>query len=290
MRKVLVAISILLLLNSCGREEGGKGGRLQVVATITPLAYFVREVGGDRISVEVLLPPGASPHTYELSPSQMRKISKADLIVMNGVGLELWMEKAFKEGIRGLVVNASVGIEVLEKAGHPDHPFGNPHIWLDPAKAALQVRNIRDGLMKVDPGNRAEYYKRAEELIRRLEELDSEISSAVKGFKRRSFVSLHPAWSYFARRYGLNQIASIERTPGREPSPLELAKIVERMRRTGTDIIFAEPQLPRKVADVLAREAKAKVVVLDPLGSTVPGGSYFEMMRKNLAIMASVMK
>lgn len=289
-RRIMVYLTISFLLFSCGNKGAMREGKIEVVATITPLAYFVKEIGGEKVSVELLLPPGASPHTYELTPSQMRKISEASLIVMNGVGLELWIEKAFKEGVKGLVVDASKGIEVLEKAAHAEHPFGNPHVWLDPIRAIVQVKNIRDGLIRVDPGGKDLYEKRAEELIRKLRELDLEISSTVKGFRKKAFVALHPAWSYFAKRYGLSQIASIEKVPGREPSPSEISKIIEEMRRTGTDIVFSEPQLPRKAADLLAEEVNAKVIVLDPLGSTVPGGSYFEMMRRNLSLMSSAMR
>jgi len=278
---VLVVLSIL-------SGSAGAGERLLVAASIAPLADFVRQVGGDAVEVFTLVPPGASPHTYEIAPRQVVRVANARLLVLNGVGLEYWANKLV--GAAGnptlRVVDTSAGIPLLDSGPHG----ANPHIWLDVRQAMLQVRHVSDALTQVDPSHAAEYRANTAAYLKQLEALDTEIAAEVAGWRHHEFIAFHPAWVYFARRYGLQQVAVIEKSPGREPSPAEVVAIVEAARRIGARAIFAEPQFSSKAASTIAEESGARVVFLDPLGGSVLSQTYVDLMRYNLAQMASALR
>ena len=285
-----VLLAALSLMISCGgqiREEG----KLRAVVSIAPLEDLVRQVGGERVEVTVLVPPGASPHTYEPTPAQVRAVAEADLLVLIGVGLEFWADKLIQSAANPhlIVVDTSQGIEILE-TGEGEGLRGNPHIWLDPLNVIIQVEHIRDGLAKADPAHEDEYRANADRFIEELRELDREIRQRVQSWSHREFIAFHPAWVYFARRYGLIQAAVIERTPGKEPSPKEVAEIVETARRIGAKAIFAEPQFPPKAAQAIAAESGAQVLFLNPLGGPEGPTGYIEMMRYNVDQMEKALK
>jgi zinc transport system substrate-binding protein len=277
-----------LLLAGIGAEGAGSADRILVAASIAPLADFVRQVGGSRVEVNTLVPPGASPHTYELKPSQVKQVSRARLLVLNGAGLEYWAEKLVRAaGNPALeIVDTSRGVPLLDAGARG----ANPHIWLDVRQAMSQVKHIGEALVRADPGHAREYRANAARYLAALEGLDREIEAEVNTWERRQFIAFHPAWVYFGRRYGLEQVAVIERSPGHEPSPKELAQIVETARRIGARAIFAEPQLSPKAAEAIARESGARVLFLDPLGSSLPDQTYFGMMRHNVAQMAAALR
>ena len=277
-----------LLLAGIGAEGAGSANRILVAASIAPLADFARQVGGDRVEVITLVPPGASPHTYELKPSQVRQVAEARLLVLNGAGLEYWAEKLVRAAGNPTlqVVDTSRGIPLLDAGAHG----ANPHIWLDPQQAMRQVEHIRDALARLDPGHAAAYRENAARFLAELQDLDREIAAEVRGWRTKQFIAFHPAWVYFARRYGLEQAGVIERSPGREPSPAELARIVETAKRVGARAIFAEPQFSPKAAEAIARESGARVLFLDPLGSSLKDRSYLAMMRSNVFQMAPALR
>jgi zinc transport system substrate-binding protein len=266
----------------------GAQGRLPVAASILPLADFTRQVGDERIRLETLIPPGASPHTYEPTPAQLKFLSRARVLVLNGVGLEFWADKviAAVDNPNLIVVRTAKGLKIL--AGDADEPGGNPHVWLSPREAIHQVEMIRDALARADPAGAAAYRANAGRYVAALRALDAEIRAAVATFTQRKFIAFHAAWAYFARDYGLEQAAVIERTPGREPSPAEMAGIIRTARAVGVKAIFAEPQFPATAARVIAEESGASVLLLDPLGK--PSETYLELMRANLAQISKALR
>lgn len=283
MRRILVLALGLFLLGPIGMGESFPEAEFPVAASIPPLGDFAREVGGEHVWVEVLVPPGASPHTYELTPAQMQFLSRARLLVVVGLGLEYWLPDvvaAVQNPDLEVVVTAQ-GIELLDE---------NPHVWLDPLNAIIQVGHIRDALIRVDPGHRLDYEMNAARFIGELAELDAEIRDRVSSWSGRAFIAQHPAWVYFAQRYGLVQAAVIEAIPGREPSPAEIARIIETARREGIRALFAEPQLPPRALEVIAAELGLRVVTLDPLGGAPGRESYLELMRYNLAGFEAALK
>ncbi len=281
---ILLLISLALALSACGgtAESGKQNGRLRVVASITPLADFARQVGGNRVQVEVLVPAGASPHTYELTPAQLKAVTRARVLILNGVGLEFWADKVISSADNPnlMVVTASDGIKIL--AGDEDSPGGNPHTWLSPLKAMFQVEKIRDAFAKADPAGAEVYRRNADKYLQELRALDQEIRREVAGFSSRRFIAFHAAWSYFAADYGLEEAGVVESRPGQEPSPAEIADIIRKAREIKARAIFAEPQFSSKAAETIADETGIRVLMLNPLGRP-PDYGYIDMMRFNLS-------
>jgi zinc transport system substrate-binding protein len=291
-------------------------GKLPVAATIVPLGDFCQQIGRDLVQVQVLIPPGASPHVFEPAPSVMAKASQARVFVYIGAGLEPWAARLLRS--RGteslLVVEAAQGIPLLgldeqhhhhEAAGgqghtgkrpdqagaHATHLAGNPHIWLDPVLAQEICRKIAGALIQADPGHRAHYEANLKSYLAALDELDREIKQLAGKWRLRDFVSFHPSFSYFARRYNLHEVGTIEAAPGREPTPRHLQTLVAAIRRYGIKVVFAEPQLNPRVAEVIAQEAGVKVLKLDPMGGAPPYGSdYLQLMRANLAALDEALR
>jgi zinc transport system substrate-binding protein len=261
---------------------------IRVAVSIEPLADFTRQVGGAEVEVVNLVPPGASPHTYELRPSQVAQVAKARLLILIGAGLEYWADDLVKAVANPelQVIDTSRGIPLIG-AGRAG---ANPHIWLDVRQVMAQVRAIEAGLIRADPSRGEAYRSRAAGYLKKLVALDEEIAREVKSWKSKEFIAFHPAWVYFARRYGLKQAAVIEQSPGREPSPAELARIVGTAKRIGARAIFAEPQFSSKAADTIAQETGAHVLLLDPLGSSLADRNYISMMRYNVSQMAKALK
>jgi len=247
-------------------------------------------VGGDHVNVVTLVPPGASPHTYELTPSQVEQVARASLLVLNGVGLEYWADKLVKGAGNPelIVVDTSQGIEILD--GDSAALNGNPHVWLDPQNAIVQVEHIRDALIQSDPAHAEVYRNQAQAYVDQLQALDREVVAETGTWSSRQFIAFHPAWAYFARRYGLEQAAVIESSPGREPSPAEVARIVETAKRIGARAIFAEPQFSAKAARTIAEETGAAVLFLDPLGSSLVDPSYLSLLRYHVAQMSVALR
>lgn len=282
----LIFAALIFAASGCGKQAE-KSGRMVVAASIAPLADFCREVGGDRVRVEPLVPPGSNPHTYQLRPDQMDMLNGASVLVLNGAGLEFWADKAVDAAgnPRLVVVRTAEGLHILD---HTEQG-GNPHVWLDPVNAIHQVNAIRDAFIKADPAHAANYRANAARYVEALKQLDGYIRSQVKTFKLRSFVAFHPTWVYFAHRYGLDDAATIESSPGKEPSPTDIRHAIEVARKLHVKAIFAEPQVYPKAADVVAEEVGAKVVMLNAFGEP-PRYQYIPMMRANIRAMAEAMR
>ncbi|HID10963.1 MAG TPA: zinc ABC transporter substrate-binding protein [Candidatus Latescibacteria bacterium] len=259
MHNALIAFALSLGIvssTSCERRKGEKG-RIAVAVTILPLADFVENLGRDKVKVVVMVPPGASPHTYEPTPEQLRRVSEAEMYVKLGSGVEFelaWLDKLSKINRKMIIVDSSEGMELIGK---------NPHVWLSPKNAEKMVENICDGLVRIDPGNREYYIGSKKKYIRKLEELDEYIREKLNGIENRRFMVYHPAWDYLASDYGLEQIP-IERA-GKEPTALEIKKAVERAKKYGIKTIFVSPQFVAKGAQVIAEEIDGRIVFLDPL-------------------------
>jgi zinc transport system substrate-binding protein len=283
--------------------------KILVAASILPLGDFCRHLGGDRVEVQVLIPPGASPHVFEPTPSVIAKANRAPVFVYIGAGLEPWAERILRaRGSQNLtVVEAAAGMPLLmeaeshhkpeesHKAESEEHKHGheggNPHIWLDPVLAKDICRRIAAALIKVDPAHAGEYEANLKTYLASLDELDREYRSHISTWSRRGFISFHPAYSYLAKRYGLQEVGVMELAPGREPTPRHMQELVAAIRSSGIRVVFAEPQLNPRVAQVVAREAGVKVLMLDPIGGRPPYDSdYLKLMRYNLAAMAEAMK
>jgi zinc transport system substrate-binding protein len=268
MRSLFPLILIALMLPLCGCISQNAGsGQIMVATTIIPLGEFVKAVGGDRVDVTVLVPPGADPHTYEPSPSQIQKIANAKMYVENGAGLESWMGSILSVNPKMLIVDTSKGVSLItgtdEANASGNIMAADPHIWLSPRDAMIQVQNICDGLIAVDPGGKDYYINNRDSYIMKLKGLDSSLNSTFAGTLKKKFVVLHPAWTYFARDYGLEQIP-IE-AEEKEPGPRYLTEVVNTARENNVTTVFVEPQYNPKMAEVIAQEIGGRVVSIDDL-------------------------
>lgn len=272
-------------------------GKIKVVASITPLADFAKQVGGDKVDVALLLPPGASPHTYEPTPKVIQDISQAKIFLKIGSGLEFWADRMIKAASAKIdVVDSSAGVDLIKdtrhshNSGHKDHANADPHIWLDPIICIGIITKIETALSKADPANALYYQKNAAAYSDKLRKLDKEIKERTRSFRTREYVTFHSAWNYFSRRYGLKVAAVIEESPGKEPTPKHIRRIIGELKKLSTRVVFAEPQFSPKVAETIAREAGAQVFFLDPYGGLKDKETYLDLMYYNLSIMEKALK
>ncbi len=288
MKKIFYLVGLLTLFLNCSQSEQ-QSDKLLVGASIAPLADFVHQVGGDYVEVFTIVPPGVNPHAFELTPGLMKKLNNVDLFVFNGAGLEFWLDNVL-DNLKGKKATfTSDGLEIHEDIHH-DHDSGNPHVWLNPQNAIHQVKKVYYALADVDPAHKSNYESNAALYIRHLEIVDQDIQQTVDTWEQKKFVCFHPAWDYFAERYGLEMAGVIEKRPGMEPSPRDIADIINTVHNIGAKAIFVEAQFPSRVADMIADESDIRVVALDPIGGSNGLKTYVELMRYNVVQMTEVMK
>ncbi len=300
---MLCAVMVLAALPggiACERQVSSD--KMTVVVTIFPLADFVKNVAGDKVEVVTLLRSGDSPHTYEPSSRDVKAVVRAMLLVVNGAGLDFWVEKLKTAGSDNLVmVDTSVvlaeeglllsGDEHEHEGEEDDHGGTNPHFWLDPVLAQKQVEAIASALVTADPDNKDFYLENAADYIAQLQSLDGEIRAATMDFSPREFIAYHASWTYFAKRYGLIEAAVMAPSHGQEP---DIKHAIDVAREFHVKAIFAEPQSTTSVksAETVAAETEAKVLILDPIGGTGLEGkdSYIALMRYNVEKMGEGMR
>lgn len=296
MARVLLILFSFFVIPLTSLVEASDREGIEVVVSIYPLKDIVEQVGGEKVKVDFIIPPGASPHTFEPRPSDIRRLSNAKVLFMIGGGLEFWSEKVLRSlNRRPRVVILSQGLPLLkEDHGHGDGGEGifDPHIWLDPVMVMTMVDRIRDALIDIDPSNKVYYSRRAQEFKEELKRLHSKITESVKGFRTKEIVTFHSAWNYFSRRYGLKVIGIIEESPGKEASPAHIASIIEGIRRTKSGVVFAEPQFNPKAAEAIARETGARLFFLDPIGGPHIKGrdNYVGLMNYNLSVLEKALR
>lgn len=273
---LLLITSSVALAASCTRETQPTA-RTGVVVTILPQVEFVENIGGDKVDITVIIPPGASPHTYEPTPSQMRALSKAKLYAKVGSGVEfelVWMDKLIAVNRDILVVDCSKGVELQEIADphehehqseHQEHEYDamDPHIWMSPRNACIMVQNIASGLIQVDPDNRVYYEQNRDAYLQKLTQLDQDIREGLSAMKNRAFMVYHPAFGYFASEYDLTMLPIEEE--GKEPTPSGLQYLIEQAKERDIKVIFAEPQFNPQSAEVIADAINGRVAFIDPL-------------------------
>ncbi len=268
--------------NAAGPSTPG----VRVVTTLYPLEYFVMRVGGASVEVVNLISPGVEAHDFEPTPGDIRRMESADLIVYNGVGFEPWIERALTAiGADGsAVIEAGLGL-AEGSGGGPGVP--DPHVWLDPLKAAEQVRKIRDGLSRVDPDGASGYTDNADSLLEEIEALHQRLRSGLADCRLRQFVTSHDAFGHLARRYDLGPVPISGLAPEAEPSAGDLASLADILEELGAGYVMAEPIVSSALAETLAREVGAELLTLHPLASLTAGEAgrgedYFSLMNSNL--------
>lgn len=286
---------------------------IRVVATTTVLADLAVQAGGAAVAVSSLVPKGGEVHTFDPSPADAARLAEADLVVMNGLGLDDWLldlataagagdvpvlalaedleDVAYLEaGQHGTDADASTveSAPVDDESGH-DHGDLDPHLWLDASLAARYLERISAALQAVDPERAAAIAASTAAATKRLATLDTRILEALAALpqERRRVVTLHDAFGYFAAAYGLEVIDAVVANPGLEPSAADLARLIDTMRAEGVAAVLAESQFPDDLADMVAAEVGVPVVTglySDSLGDA-PADTYEGMMRTNLELL-----
>ncbi|MBU7024316.1 MAG: zinc ABC transporter substrate-binding protein, partial [Theionarchaea archaeon] len=250
---------MVLILSAGCLSSPQPSGKIGVIVSILPQAEFAEKIGGDRVDVTVMIPPGASPHSYEPAPSQLAQVSKAALYCEVGSGIEFelaWMDRITSMNKDMVIIDCSKGIELI--SGDPDREDQggtDPHIWLSPRNAATMVENIYQGLVEVDPDSTDYYTENEERYLQELETLDREIRESLPE-SLTTIMVYHPSWGYFCREYGLEQIP-IERE-GKEPTPQDIVHLIDLARKEHITVIFVSPQVNAQPAEVIAREIGGK--------------------------------
>ena len=255
---LLGSVIMTLACISNTQEQPSDKEQLIVAVSILPQADFVERIGGNKTKVIVMIPPGASPATYEPTANQLIELSDAKIYAALGSGLpfeKVWLDKIRSVNEDMLVINTSQGVDMIPK---------DPHVWLSTRSVKIQVENIYQGLVRVDPGNKDLYFQNKEQFLEELTTLDIQINESLGGSNNRSFMVFHPSWEYFARDYNLTMIpVEIE---GKEPSVGDMVNLIETAARNNITVIFVQPQFSTNSAQVIADEIGASVVPIDPLG------------------------
>lgn len=259
---IFIILSIFLNNQTVFAEK-----KLKVVSTVAPITNIVYNVGGNKIALHGIIPEGMDSHTFEPAPSDIKYIAEADLIILNGLNLETPTEKLVKarakKGSKVLKLgdNTITKKEWLFDFSFPeDKGDPNPHLWLNAAYAMKYAELIRDKLIEMNPESREYYKKNTNRFIKRLELLDNAIFMAVKTIpdKNKKLLTYHDSWAYFAKRYGFKVIGAIQPSDFAEPSPKEIAGIIDQLKKESVPAIFGSEVFPSKIEKQIAREVKIK--------------------------------
>jgi zinc/manganese transport system substrate-binding protein len=292
---------LALLVLGCGGRAFADAPKLKAVATFSILGDLVAQVGGDRVAVTTLVQPNADAHGYTPAPSDARTLAEARIVVVNGLGLEGWIDRLIKaSGTRAPVVVASAGIKPIE-ASDDDHGHGHahhddPHAWQNVANVKRYVTNIRDALARVDPEHAGAYADNAKTYLATLDGLDAEVRAAIAAIPsaQRRVITTHDAFGYFTAAYGLSFIAPQGVSTDSEASPRDVARIIRQIRQEKVPAVFLENIADPRLMQQIARESGAAIggkVFSDALsGPGGPAASYVMMMRNNVSAFTAALR
>ena len=328
MKKLIWVLSLcaaLLALVGCGQTPQENQGKLQVVTTVYPVYDVVKKVAGDHADVTLLVPPGAEPHDWEPTASDLKKIGQAKVFFYNGAGLEPTDQILKKDITRdAMVVELSHGLDLLKaedhdadhhdeehhdedhhakdhhdedhhaEGHHHHHHHGgvDPHVWLDPQNVMKEAAAVADALAKADPAHADAYRANAKKYQEELAALDKDMDAALSSLANKHLVVSHEAFGYLAARYGLTQVGIMGVDADAEPTPERMAQLIEFIREHDVRTIYSEELVNPRLADAIAAETGAVVRVLNPIeGLTVAqekaGYDYIKLQRENLATLTA---
>ena len=308
-----------LVWGGIAQASGVDGHRLRIVTSILPIYCFTINITGDLAEVENLLPPGVEPHDFQFTPREMRIVGAAEVLVVNGLGLESWLSRVLDAPEhRKTMVIASAGLEAdllplagtesLTSAVLPARSSGfsrsahdsatenpasawNPHFWLDPTLASRAVTNILAALQKADPTHAEAYARNAQRYLGELAALDADLQAGLAPLKDQAIITFHDAFPYFARHYGLRVVGIVEKVPDVEPSPRHVAALAALIRRAPVRVVFGERQSPSRLVDMLGRDYHVAIAQLDTLETgALTGDAYTRGMRDNLRTLEKALR
>lgn len=290
----LLVGALALALTGCGTPtQPSDPNKVQVAVSFYGLEEWATIVGGERVEVTNLVPPGVEPHEWEPNPSELKRLEQAEAFFYVGAGYEHWVDQTLSAiGKKELIaVEASRGFALIEPTAEDEgHDHGNldPHIWLDPQGAIQMVKAVRDGLIQADPAGKAVYTANAAAYIGKVEALDQQFSEGLKSCKSDELFVTHEAYGYLAHRYGLHQHAILGLSPEVEPDPRTLAELIKTAKAAGVMTIFTETVASNRVTEVVAAEIGARTLPLHTFENLTDderavGLDYIKVMEQNLA-------
>jgi manganese/iron transport system substrate-binding protein len=276
--------------NAAQRDTGAAhgGARINVVTTFSTLNSFVEGVGGDRVQVQNLVPVGASPEEYQPSPQDIAALSRAQIVVENGAGIEAWLAHTIASAGNGnmQVLVLSDGLPKIEH---------NPHLWMDPQLARAYVAKVRAALVRLDPQHKNEFERNAKAYDSQLASLQQWIGAQIGTVppKQRAMIVFHNAWDYYNRRFGIATIGVIELSPGQDPNPEYIGKLVDLAREHHVRAVFSEPEYSPKLSQTLAKSAGIRIVSNlydDSVGNDPRVHDYISMLRYDTGVIVQALK
>ncbi|MFA6851028.1 MAG: metal ABC transporter substrate-binding protein [Selenomonadaceae bacterium] len=284
-----------MLFAGCGNNQQAEKNSVEftIVTSFYPMYIATVNItkGIDGVTVTNMTKPQTGClHDYQLTPEDMKKLEKANAFVVNGAGMEAFLDKAVKRQKNMIIIDASKNIELLKDASGEE----NPHVWVSVTNAIIQVKNIAIQLAEADPKHAAAYKKNAAEYVDKLETLKKEMHKKIDPLTHHDIVTFHEAFPYFAKEFNLNIVAVVEREPGSDPSPKDIEKTVELVKRFSVKALFAEPQYPKGAAQTIARESGGVVYSLDPVvtgeANEEAYNAYIKAMKKNADVLVEALR
>jgi len=285
----IISISIIIPLSSIvvyGTNSDQQftiidNSKLKVISSFGPLYEFSKNVGQEKVDVVLLVPVGVEPHDWEPTVKDVQRMQKSDLIIINGIGFENWVGNLQETNYSGKIIDTSNGIPIRNSNTENSHEIADPHIWLNPVYAKIQVQNIAFAFSQSDPENQLYYQSNAAEYIEKLDSLDSKIRDELS-YCNHDFVSFHDAFSYFAEEYNLNQHAIISSNYSHgEVTAKTLENIISTSRTLNIKVIFSEENIDTRTSNIIANEIGGKVLILSPL-EILSDQTYISKMTQNL--------
>ena len=286
---VLLAAVILFGAAGCARRTE-QNVRFRVVTSFYPLYIMALNITSGIDGVQVDNMAGQQTgclHDYQLQSKDMKNIEQANIFVINGAGMENFMQKVTAQLPSMKVLDTSAGVTLLrDDAGEP-----NPHIWVSISNYILQVENMVKGFVAADPQNAAVYWKNAQAYTAKLSVLRDKMHQELSNISYKDIITFHEAFPYFAEEFNLNIVRVVNREPDSQPSARELAQTIKMIRSTGVKAVFAEPQYPQSAANIVAKESGAAVFMLDPsVTGEIDKNAYLDAMEKNLVVLKKALK
>ena len=293
MKKFLLIMLMILTVSGCGSDKKDDGN-LKIVTSFYPIYLETLNItrGIEGVEVVNMTPPQTGClHDYQLTPEDMKTLETADIFVVNGLGMESFLDKVIEARPNLKIINASDTPKIVPimENGEP-----NPHVWLSITYAMEQVKNISSKLCELDPKHTDAYKRHTLDYVDELTTLRDELQLSMAMLPNKDIVTFHEAFPYLAAEFGLNVAAVIEREPGTEPTPQELAETIEKINSLPVKVIFTEPQYSPKAAETIARETGAQIFELDPIvtGEAKPEHllDYVDRMLTNALTLAKALQ
>ena len=280
----------------CGTNQSAdkqkEDGKFKIVTSFYPMYVATINItkGIDGVEVKNMTKPQTGClHDYQLTPADLKTLEKANAFVVNGAGMEAFLDKVVKQQEKLKIIDASKEIDLLK-----DGTEGNPHVWVSITNAIKQVRNIEEQLSAADPKHADQYKENADAYAAKLENLKQDMHAAVDSLPNKNIVTFHEAFPYFAKEFNLNIVAVIEREPGSDPTPKDIEETVDKVKSLNIKALFVEPQYPEGAAQTISKESGAKVYTLDPVvtgdADENAADAYINVMKKNAQVLQEALQ